>query len=77
MEIDREVCLKSNHSLFRHSGGLLDGREGRDGRDFRHLLGLDTITPTPARHKPRTMKDSKEIMKKRRERAICIVSIRA
>ena len=24
--------------------------------------------------KPRTMKDSKEIMKKRRERAICIVS---
>ena len=43
--------------------------------NFRHMLGLDS-TSSGLQHKPRTMKDSKEIMKKRRERAICIVSIR-
>ena len=43
-------------------------------RNFRHMLGLDSGS-SAANHKPRTMKDSKEIMKKRRERAICIVSI--
>ena len=44
--------------------------------NFRHMLGLDSGS-SAANHKPRTMKDSKEIMKKRRERAICIVSIRS
>ena len=43
---------------------------GGEISNFRHLLGLDSGQQT----KPRTMKDSKEIMKKRRERAICIVS---
>ena len=42
--------------------------------NFRHMLGLDVNSAV--QHKARTMKDSKEIMKKRRERAICIVSIR-
>ena len=43
---------------------------GGEISNFRHLLGLDS----GQQHKPRTMKDSKEIMKKRRERAICVVS---
>jgi hypothetical protein len=34
---------------------------------------MTSIPPLP-QNKARTMKDSKEIMKKRRERAICIVS---
>ena len=44
--------------------------------NFRHMLGLDT-NPGTSNMKARTMKDSKEIMKKRRERAICIVSMRS
>ena len=38
--------------------------------------GQATSLPPQAQAKTRTMKDSKEIMKKRRERAICIVSTR-
>ena len=54
----------------RHSNNL----ETKIGEisNFRHLLGLENNIH--AQHKPRTAKDSKEIMKKRRERAICIVS---
>ena len=60
---------------------------GGEISNFRHMLGLDNIGhghSAPVHNnvnagnlgpKPRTMKDSKEIMKKRRERAICIVSI--
>jgi len=45
--------------------------------DFRHLLGLEpnnlhNSTPPRPPLRPGRMKDSKEIMKKRRERAICI-----
>lgn len=52
----------------RHSNNL----ETKIGEisNFRHLLGLENNIH--AQHKPRTAKDSKEIMKKRRERAICI-----
>lgn len=52
----------------RHSNNL----ESKIGEisNFRHLLGLENNLN--AQHKPRTAKDSKEIMKKRRERAICI-----
>ena len=65
--------------ICRHSAsGLLEPLQpmvapqprGGEISNFRHLLGLDSGQQT----KPRTMKDSKEIMKKRRERAICIVS---
>ena len=68
--------FQENLSLFRHSG-LGDGRVGGAGEvnNFRHMLGLDT-NPGTSNMKARTMKDSKEIMKKRRERAICIVSMR-
>ena len=54
----------------RHSNNL----ESKIGEisNFRHLLGLENTMN--AQHKPRSAKDSKEIMKKRRERAICIVS---
>ena len=64
-------------SILRHSGTLSE-RTGvvgeREMTNFRHMLGLDVNSAV--QHKARTMKDSKEIMKKRRERAICIVSIR-
>ena len=61
---------------LRHSAGLAEVGRGPRGEisNFRHMLGLDTNS-SGVQHKPRTMKDSKEIMKKRRERAICIVSI--
>ena len=61
---------------LRHSAGLPELRGPRgEMNNFRQMLGLDTRS-SAVQHKPRTMKDSKEIMKKRRERAICIVSIR-
>ena len=54
----------------RHSNNL----ETKIGEisNFKHLLGLENNIH--AQNKPRNPKDSKEIMKKRRERAICIVS---
>ena len=74
---------------FRHSGSNnLEGRVGEIS-NFRHMLGLDSVMSStvtnpppnsmtmgagPGPYKARTIKDSKEIMKKRRERAICIVS---
>jgi len=71
----------------RHSGSNnLEGRVGEIS-NFRHMLGLDSVMSStvtnpppnsmtmgagPGPYKARTIKDSKEIMKKRRERAICI-----
>ena len=63
-------------SQFRHMLGLdtqVTSQGGTGGLGGQGQAHATSIPPLP-QNKARTMKDSKEIMKKRRERAICIVS---
>ena len=63
-------------SQFRHMLGLdtqVTSQGGPGGLGGQGQAHATSIPPLP-QNKARTMKDSKEIMKKRRERAICIVS---
>ena len=64
-------------SQFRHMLGLdtqVTSQGAGQGGHGGHTQAHATHIPPLPHNKARTMKDSKEIMKKRRERAICIVS---